>query len=174
MLAPIRPNPIMPSCIVCLAEFRKWWPTRLSSGCVRFRTPTHIKIMRGGQGHVSCQFNHPPLEPASRRPSMMQRHRPISCHVMPTMIFHHQKTGPHDLDSTYRDIYGDPILRMAFDFHDNEHKMSRFIIDKAALIAGVMKTRSGLCPRSMANPDSPRGRTRWGYPAFISSAGATR
>ncbi len=47
-----------------------------------------------------------------------------------------------DLDPTYRDIYGNPLLRMTFDFHDNEHKMSRFLTDKAALIAKAMKPRS--------------------------------
>ena len=47
-----------------------------------------------------------------------------------------------DLDPTYRDIYGNPLLRMTFDFHDNEHKMSRFLTDKAALIAQAMKPRS--------------------------------
>ena len=47
-----------------------------------------------------------------------------------------------DLDPTYRDIYGNPLLRMTFDFHDNEHRMSRFLTDKAALIAKAMKPRS--------------------------------
>lgn len=47
-----------------------------------------------------------------------------------------------DLDPTYRDIYGNPLLRMTFDYHDNEHKMSRFLTDKAALIAKAMKGRS--------------------------------
>jgi gluconate 2-dehydrogenase alpha chain len=47
-----------------------------------------------------------------------------------------------DLDPTYRDVYGSPLLRMTFDFHDNEHKMSRFVTDKAVLIARAMKPRS--------------------------------
>jgi len=47
-----------------------------------------------------------------------------------------------DLDPTYRDVYGNPLLRLTFDFHDNEHKMSRFETDKAALIANAMKPRS--------------------------------
>ena len=38
-----------------------------------------------------------------------------------------------DLDPTYRDIYGNPLLRLTFDFHDNEHRMSRFVTDKAML-----------------------------------------
>ncbi|MEO8186824.1 MAG: GMC family oxidoreductase, partial [Burkholderiaceae bacterium] len=47
-----------------------------------------------------------------------------------------------DLDPTYRDVYGNPLLRLTFDFHDNEHKMSKFVTDKAALIAKAMKPRS--------------------------------
>ena len=47
-----------------------------------------------------------------------------------------------DLDPTYKDIYGNPLLRMTFDFHPNEHRMSRFLTDKAALIAQAMKPRS--------------------------------
>jgi gluconate 2-dehydrogenase alpha chain len=47
-----------------------------------------------------------------------------------------------DLDPTYRDVYGNPLLRMTFDFHDNEHKMSKFLTDKAAVIAKAMKPKS--------------------------------
>jgi len=47
-----------------------------------------------------------------------------------------------DLDPTYRDVYGNPLLRLTFDFHDNEHKMSRFETDKAAMIAKAMNPRS--------------------------------
>jgi gluconate 2-dehydrogenase alpha chain len=46
-----------------------------------------------------------------------------------------------DLDPTYRDIYGSPLLRMTFDFHDNEIRMSKFVTDKAALIAKQIKGR---------------------------------
>jgi len=47
-----------------------------------------------------------------------------------------------DLDPTYRSSYGDPLLRLTFDFHDNEHRMSSFLTDKAAEIAKAMKPRS--------------------------------
>ncbi|TFW10361.1 GMC family oxidoreductase [Oxalobacteraceae bacterium OM1] len=47
-----------------------------------------------------------------------------------------------DLDPTYRDVYGNPLLRLTFDFHNNEHRMSRFITDKAALIAKAMRPKS--------------------------------
>ena len=47
-----------------------------------------------------------------------------------------------DLDPTYRDVYGNPLLRMTFDFHDNEHKMSKFVTDRAEDIAKAMHARS--------------------------------
>jgi len=40
-----------------------------------------------------------------------------------------------DLDPTYRDAYGLRLLRMTFDRHDNEHRMSQYITGKAAEIA---------------------------------------
>lgn len=46
-----------------------------------------------------------------------------------------------DLDPTYRDIYGRPLLRMTFDFHDNELNMSRFLTARAEEIARAMKPR---------------------------------
>ena len=36
-----------------------------------------------------------------------------------------------DLDPTYSDGFGRPMLRMTFDFTDNELKMSRYLVDKA-------------------------------------------
>jgi gluconate 2-dehydrogenase alpha chain len=46
-----------------------------------------------------------------------------------------------DLDPTYRDVYGRPLMRLTFDFTDNEHKMSDFHTDRAAEIARAMKPR---------------------------------
>jgi len=37
-----------------------------------------------------------------------------------------------DLDPTYRDIHGRPMLRMTFDFNGNDHKMSDYLTDRAA------------------------------------------
>ncbi|WP_044559344.1 GMC family oxidoreductase [Azospirillum sp. B4] len=46
-----------------------------------------------------------------------------------------------DLDPTYRDVYGRPLLRMTFDFTDNEHRMAHYITDRAAEIARAMGPR---------------------------------
>jgi len=45
------------------------------------------------------------------------------------------RTNYLDLDPTYRDAYGLPLLRMTFDRHENEHKMSAWLTNKAAEIA---------------------------------------
>jgi gluconate 2-dehydrogenase alpha chain len=39
-----------------------------------------------------------------------------------------------DLDPTYTDAYGRKLLRITFDFHDNERKMSLFLTDRLAEI----------------------------------------
>ncbi|AOB30443.1 GMC family oxidoreductase [Bordetella sp. H567] len=43
-----------------------------------------------------------------------------------------------DLDPTYRDAWGLPLLRMTFDFHENDLKMSRFLTDRALEIGKAM------------------------------------
>ncbi|MGF1514731.1 MAG: GMC family oxidoreductase [Elainellaceae cyanobacterium] len=43
-----------------------------------------------------------------------------------------------DLDPTYKDAWGQPLLRMTFDFGDNEYKMSNYITDRAVEIAQEM------------------------------------
>ena len=46
-----------------------------------------------------------------------------------------------DLDPTYRDVYGRPLMRMTFDFTDNEHRMSDYLTDRAHDIAKAMDAR---------------------------------
>jgi gluconate 2-dehydrogenase alpha chain len=43
-----------------------------------------------------------------------------------------------DLDPTYKDPYGSPLLRMTFDWHPNELKMSQYITGKLAEIGKAM------------------------------------
>jgi gluconate 2-dehydrogenase alpha chain len=49
-----------------------------------------------------------------------------------------------DLDPTYRDGFGRPMLRMTFDFSDNERKMSAYIVGKAAAIGRAMDGATGV------------------------------
>jgi gluconate 2-dehydrogenase alpha chain len=46
-----------------------------------------------------------------------------------------------DLDPTYKDAFGLPLLRITFDWHDNEYKMTRFLTDRAQEIADAMKPK---------------------------------
>ncbi|HET7359805.1 MAG TPA: GMC family oxidoreductase [Rhodanobacteraceae bacterium] len=47
-----------------------------------------------------------------------------------------------DLDPTWKDAYGNPLLRLTFDFKPNEHAMSKYITDQAAKIARAMPATS--------------------------------
>jgi gluconate 2-dehydrogenase alpha chain len=47
-----------------------------------------------------------------------------------------------DLDPTYRDSLGMPLLRMTFDWHENEYKMSRYVTDRALEIVAQMKPKA--------------------------------
>jgi gluconate 2-dehydrogenase alpha chain len=64
----------------------------------------------------------------------------ISCHG--SMMSH--RGNYLDLDPTYRDNFGRPMLRMTFDFSDNERKMSAYIVGKAAEIGRAMDGVSGV------------------------------
>ncbi len=46
-----------------------------------------------------------------------------------------------DLDPTYRDVHGRPMLRMTFDFTDNDFKMSNYLTDRASEVARAMGPR---------------------------------
>ena len=46
-----------------------------------------------------------------------------------------------DLDPTYKDAFGQPLLRITFDWHDNEYRMTRFLSDRAQQIVDQMKPR---------------------------------
>ncbi|GHB34124.1 GMC family oxidoreductase [Salinicola rhizosphaerae] len=44
-----------------------------------------------------------------------------------------------DLDPTWKDPYGMPLLRMTFDWKENEHRLSRFMRDRLSEIADILK-----------------------------------
>jgi gluconate 2-dehydrogenase alpha chain len=55
----------------------------------------------------------------------------------------HGSNYPHrenylDLDPTYRDAYGMPLLRMTYNFKENDYRMSEYVTNKAAEIARAM------------------------------------
>ncbi len=51
-----------------------------------------------------------------------------------------------DLDPTYRDSYGHPLIRITFNFTDNERKMVKYVADKvlAPIIAQMNPARQQL------------------------------
>ena len=51
------------------------------------------------------------------------------------------RTNYLDLDPTYRDSLGDPLLRMTMDWNDNEHDMISFLSAKAARVGREMGAR---------------------------------
>lgn len=46
------------------------------------------------------------------------------------------------LDPTYKDSFGRPLLRLTFDWHDNEIKASEFLVDKALDMCKVLGPKS--------------------------------
>ena len=64
----------------------------------------------------------------------------ISCHG--SVMAH--RGNYLDLDPTYTDKLGRPMLRMTFDFTDNERKMSSYCVDKAGEIAMAMDDVAGI------------------------------
>ncbi len=49
-----------------------------------------------------------------------------------------------DLDPTWTDIYGNPLLRLTFDFQPNEHAMSSYVTDQAEKIARAIPDVTGV------------------------------
>jgi gluconate 2-dehydrogenase alpha chain len=47
-----------------------------------------------------------------------------------------------DLDPTYKDGFGRPLLRMTFDWHENEIKASQFLVGKALDMSKVLNPKS--------------------------------
>ena len=70
--------------------------------------------------------------------------------------------GNHlDLDPTYKDRLGRPLLRMTIDFPDNEIKMSAFLTDRYAEIIKAMGAREVLKRnRARGHTISPSTRPR--------------
>ena len=86
-------------------------------------------------------------------------------HQLPRLV--HERTAATTSTSipTYRDSFGRPMLRMTFDFTDNELKMSDYLTDKAAEIAKAMDAATSIKPNHRtgvverrALPDHPQHR----------------
>jgi gluconate 2-dehydrogenase alpha chain len=51
------------------------------------------------------------------------------------------RTNYLDLDPTYRDTYGDPLVRMTINWNDNEYNLLRFMTEKMGLVGRAMGAR---------------------------------
>jgi gluconate 2-dehydrogenase alpha chain len=56
-------------------------------------------------------------------------------------------TNHLDLDPTYKDRFGQPLLRMTFDFPDNDIRMSNYVTDKMEEIVKALKPREYIVSR---------------------------
>ncbi|MBZ5624096.1 MAG: GMC family oxidoreductase [Acidobacteriia bacterium] len=56
------------------------------------------------------------------------------------------RTNYLDLDPTYRDAHGDPLLRMTMDWNDNERNMIRYLSAKMADVGRAMGAREVVTP----------------------------
>ena len=52
-----------------------------------------------------------------------------------------------DLDPTYKDSFGRPLMRMTFDFPDNDIRMSNYVTDRMEDIAKALKPREYIVAR---------------------------
>lgn len=66
------------------------------------------------------------------------------------------KTNYMDLDPTYKDHLGDPLLRLTINWHDNERRMTDFIVPKAVEIARSMGAKEVTPFAGLKNYDATR------------------
>jgi gluconate 2-dehydrogenase alpha chain len=60
------------------------------------------------------------------------------------------RTNYVDLDPTYRDAYGQPLMRITFDFPENDLRMSHYVTDRAVEIARRMGAQQIIANRRTA------------------------
>ena len=61
-----------------------------------------------------------------------------------------------DLDPTYKDHFGDPLLRLTLDWRDNERRLTEFMIAKAIEIAHAMAAKEIIPFPGLRNYDGAR------------------
>ncbi|GIP40067.1 GMC family oxidoreductase [Paenibacillus sp. J31TS4] len=58
-----------------------------------------------------------------------------------------------DLDPTYKDVYGRPLLRITYDFEDQDREMIKFMATKTIAIANEMKATKTQASNTISNYD---------------------
>ena len=64
-----------------------------------------------------------------------------------------------DIDPTYKDRYGDPLLRMTIDWRDNERRMAEFMVTKAVEIARAIGAKEVSISHGLQRYDAVRYQT---------------
>ena len=113
-----------------------------------------------GGGYVSANVSNGrpissrPLPPGTPRWGSHWKRANADWYAHAFKILVHGCNYPHtenflDLDPTYRDAYGLPLLRMTYNFHENDYRMSEFVTGQAHEIARTMGA-------TIVGPDAPR------------------
>jgi gluconate 2-dehydrogenase alpha chain len=102
----------------------------------------------GGQYVGSIMTGGRPIEfhptPPGTPPWGLDWKRAVARHYNHTILIQQHGTSQPsrlnylDLDPTYKDAWGQPLLRMTFDFPDNDVRMSQYIADKVVEIGRAM------------------------------------
>ncbi len=102
----------------------------------------------GGQYVGSIMTNGRPIEFHPTPPGTpkwgLEWKRAVARHYNHTIVIQQHGTSTAsrlnylDLDPTYKDAWGQPLLRMTFDFPDNDVRMSQYIADKVVEIGRAM------------------------------------
>ena len=82
-----------------------------------------------------------------------------------------------DLDPTYKDRFGRPLVRITIDFHDNEMKMSAFLTDKYADILqndGRQAGRQAAAQRTVRRHRNIRRRISTAAPSWATIQATAR
>jgi gluconate 2-dehydrogenase alpha chain len=128
---------------------------------------THLPFVRGGSFTVVHIAEGPIASFGVLPPSMKAR---WGSDWKKAAIYYYDRTarigfsGEHlaykgnymDLDPTYKDRLGDPLLRMTLDWRDNERHMSEFASEKAVEIARAMGAKEIIPFSTMRNYDTTR------------------
>src|SRR5262249_9342496 len=126
-------------------------------------------IMTGGR---TIEFH--PTPPGTPRWGLEWK-RAVARHYNHTILIQqHGMSAPSrlnylDLDPTYKDAWGQPLLRMTFDFPENDIRMSQYIAAKVGEIAARWAARSWSAgvPSGPTPPPSIKARTIAAAPSWV-------
>ncbi|MDI4239075.1 GMC family oxidoreductase [Bradyrhizobium sp. Arg237L] len=109
----------------------------------------HAKLGFIGGAYVGAiMTNGRPIEfhptPPGTPPWGLEWKKAVARHYNHTVVLtvhgmsHPTRTNYCDLDPTYKDAWGMPLLRLTFDFPDNDIRMSKYVTDKTVEIGQAM------------------------------------